>query len=104
MTPSAVTDSPFSLAPCTPALLFKAVSAVPTTVPGKIMHLCPRYIGCMNVLLVRKDGDDGSGAGVGLGVRKTLSWSVVTGGLAATIHPPSFSGFPLGFDHFSTLA
>ena len=58
----------------------------------------------MNVLPVKKDGDGGSGAGVGSGVRRTLSWSVVTGGLAATIRPPSFSGFPLGFDHFSTLA
>lgn len=102
MKPSDVTDSPFSLAPSTPALLFKAMSAAPATVPGKIMHWCPHDIGCMNVL-VRKDGDDGSGAGVGLGIRKTLTWSVVPGGLPAT-SPPSFSGFPLGFDHLSTLA
>lgn len=101
--PSDVTDSPFSLAPSTPALLFRAMSAVPATVPGKIMHLCPHDIGCMNVLLVRKDGDDGSGGSVGLRVQKTLGWSVVPGGLPAT-NPPSFSGFPLGFDHLSTLA
>lgn len=52
-------------------VLFKAVSPVSTTVPGRILRLCLHDICWMNVVLVKKVDDSCSAAGVGLLVGKT---------------------------------